>query len=134
MTARDLRKNIITVLIPKIKNSKIFIDNIELDKEIVDRFINNLIDSSFLLLEYISKANSIYPTIPSEVEKRRLLQDDAIACCGHLYELLEFLIDLKCIKISSLESYVNDIHYLIKLLRGWKQSNNKILKSINKNI
>ena len=72
-TARDLRKKITLQLLPKLKENKV-----QLPDFIIDNFIADTMKTLNEIMEYIVKANAIYPTIVSEVEKRRLLQDDAI--------------------------------------------------------
>ena len=103
-TARDLRKKITLQLLPKLKENKV-----QLPDFIIDNFIADTMKT---------------------VEKRRLLQDDAICSCEHLYSLLEYLIDIYPEQLKNVLLYVDDIDHLIKLLRRWKQSNNKIMKAI----
>ena len=124
-TARDLRKKITLQLLPKLKENKV-----QLPDFITDNFIADTMKTLNEIMEYIVKANAIYPTIEAEVEKRRLLQDDAICSCEHLYSLLEYLIDIYPEQLKNVLLYVDDIDHLIKLLRRWKQSNNKIMKAI----
>ena len=69
------------------------------------------------LMQYISIANSIYPACVLEVDKRRLLQDYAIGTAEALQNELE---------------YCADVDHLIKVLRRWKKSNAKILKSLQR--
>lgn len=122
-TARDLRNKISLELIPEIEKSNLY-------DILKNKIINSLLNCIFDIMKFITRANSIYPTSIEEVQKRKLLQVDAISICEHLYELFEYIIDLKSIKINKILKYADDLNYLIKLLRRWKQSNNKIIKAI----
>lgn len=92
----------------------------------------HLLDS---LINYIIGANSIYPTSKVEFDERRLLQDKAIANCYTLLTQFQLIIyDLQDnIKIDKYQKYINMINDEIYLLKGWRTSTNKFLKSISKN-
>ena len=82
------------------------------------------------LMQYISIANSIYPACVLEVDKRRLLQDYAIGTAEALQNELEYCADVFPETLRCLLHYADEIDHLIKVLRRWKKSNAKILKSL----
>ena len=82
------------------------------------------------LMQYISMANAIYPACVLEVDKRRLLQDYAIGTAEALQNELEYCADVFPDMLRCLLHYADEIDHLIKVLRRWKKSNAKILKSL----
>lgn len=82
------------------------------------------------LMQYISMANAIYPACVLEVDKRRLLQDYAIGTAETLQNELEYCADVFPDTLRCLLHYADEIDHLIKVLRRWKKSNAKILKSL----
>jgi hypothetical protein len=84
------------------------------------------------LMQYISIANSIYPACVLEVDKRRLLQDYAIGTAEALQNELEYCADVFPDTLRCLLHYADEIDHLIKVLRRWKKSNAKILKSLQR--
>lgn len=82
------------------------------------------------LMQYISMANAIYPACVLEVDKRRLLQDYAIGTTEALQNELEYCADVFPDTLRCLLHYADEIDHLIKVLRRWKKSNAKILKSL----
>ena len=84
------------------------------------------------LMQYISIANSIYPACVLEVDKRRLLQDYAIGTAEALQNELEYCADVFPETLRCLLHYADEIDHLIKVLRRWKKSNAKILKSLQR--
>ena len=83
-------------------------------------------------MQYISIANSIYPACVLEVDKRRLLQDYAIGTAEALQNELEYCADVFPETLRCLLHYADEIDHLIKVLRRWKKSNAKILKSLQR--
>ena len=75
-------------------------------------------------------ANAIYPACVLEVDKRRLLQDYAIGTAEALQNELEYCADVFPDTLRCLLHYADEIDHLIKVLRRWKKSNAKILKSL----
>lgn len=82
------------------------------------------------LMQYISMANAIYPACVLEVDKRRLLQNYAIGTAEALQNELEYCADVFPDTLRCLLHYADEIDHLIKVLRRWKKSNAKILKSL----
>lgn len=82
------------------------------------------------LMQYISMANAIYPACVLEVDKRRLLQDYAIGTAEALQNELEYCADVFPDTLRCLLHYADEIDHLIKVLRRWKKSNAKILRSL----
>jgi hypothetical protein len=59
-----------------------------------------------------------------------LLQNDAIGYASLVENELEYLVDLFPEKIKQVIVFSDTIDHEIKLLRRWKQSNSKVLKSL----
>jgi hypothetical protein len=83
------------------------------------------------LIWNVTAGNTIFPKNEKEVEKRRTYQTRAIINCERLHQ--EFLCaeDVLPLQISKLIPYVEMIETEIKLLKGWRKANNKIMKQTN---
>lgn len=81
-------------------------------------------DKMFELIDNITKANSIYPSIELEWNLRRKYQDIAISICYVLYQELAYIISLFPTDLNRLEYIINSIKKEIDLLKGWRQSDN----------
>lgn len=125
-TARDLRRDISSML------DKMFNDE---SKFTYSRGIEYYLQTRILdvlgkMMESIVRANEIYPTTEEEVMQRKLLQNEAIGWVGVLENELEYLVDLFPSKIKQVIVFIDTVDHELKLLRRWKQSNAKILKSL----
>lgn len=132
----DLRKesNLLFYKIAKTLRRDISFDLIKL---------NGITDAEFLIdfnrtcvledlrniMKSIKMANAIYPVCQIELDKRRLLQDEAIGYSETLIEDLNYIVDLFPDNLKCLINYSDEIDHLIKVLRRWKKSNNKYLKN-----
>ena len=125
-TARDLRRDITKMLELMFYDESKFCYSRGLEYYLQTRMLEVL----GKLMEAITRANEIYPTTEEELTKRRLLQNDAIGYASLVENELEYLVDLFPKKIRQVRMFSNDTDYLLKLLRRWKQSNNKVLKAI----
>lgn len=82
------------------------------------------------LLYDIVHANTIYVRSVSEYKTRRKYQTKAISICELLLQEFQYLIDILPININKLEYYIELIIKEIALLKGWRKSDNKILKRL----
>ena len=137
--ARELRREISCDLLNKFnsKNETFTTDEntVVNQKEQYPSYMVDFIRKTILgllqkLMQYISMANAIYPACVLEVDKRRLLQDYAIGTAEALQNELEYCADVFPDTLRCLLHYADEIDHLIKVLRRWKKSNAKILKSL----
>jgi hypothetical protein len=84
------------------------------------------------LIRNIVCANSIYPTSVEEYHERRRYQNRAINCCFSLLQEFQFIISLIPCDIEKYMPFVGMMSEEIKLLKGWRKSDNKILRNITK--
>jgi hypothetical protein len=92
---------------------------------------NTIINLLNKMMINITNANTIYPANNYELEKRRWFQTYAISNCENLIQQLEYCLDILPMKLPMLVQFVNRIQYEIKLLKGWRKSNNKLIKNIS---
>lgn len=97
---------------------------IENERNNILRILNELICN-------ITTANTIFPDNVTEYEDRRLFQDHAIANCEQLFQELQYCIDIFPVDANKYMSFVDKINREIKLLKGWRKGDNKILDRIN---
>jgi hypothetical protein len=84
------------------------------------------------LMWNITGGNSIYPATIADLEQRRHYQNAAIINCEQLHQELLFCEDTLPVQVSQLVQYVESIEFEIKLLKGWRKSNNKFEDFIKK--
>lgn len=78
----------------------------------------------------ITAANSIYPTNESEYYDRRNYQNHAIGNCEQLLQEMQYIISVIPVDVNKFMPYTKMIVKEIQLLKGWRKSDNRILKSI----
>jgi hypothetical protein len=78
----------------------------------------------------ITSANTIYPVNAREVEERRIYQDRAIIACEQLHQEILYCEDVIPVKASMFMPYIERIEFELKLLKGWRKTNNKIEEQI----
>ena len=78
----------------------------------------------------ITHANSIYSTTLEEANTRRLYQDEAIANCYDLLHQMQNAANIISFNLNQLSPILDDIDKEISLLKGWRQSDNKIRKKL----
>ena len=106
----------------------IFLDNFPswlIDKE-RDYFMNLLRD----LIRNICVANTIRITNSEEYYKRRNYQNEAICNCENLLQEMQYIIYVCHPNVERYMKYVDMIEYEITLLKGWRKSDNKIVKDL----
>ena len=97
-----------------------FIDN---ERSILDRLLRKLVFD-------IDQANILRPQYLFECDKQRELQDDAIAICSNIKRELNYIADTIPSNKNFIVRTMEIIDREMILLRGWRQSCNKIRKEI----
>lgn len=80
------------------------------------------------LVENITRANSIYVSVGNitEYELRRAYQDKAIGCCYVIYQELQYIVSVFGTDLNYLIPILESIEKEVDLLKGWRQSDNKL--------
>ena len=125
-TSRDLRRDLTKMLEAMFYEESKFSYSRGLEYYLQIRFLDLLGG----MMEAIVNANEIFPTTEEEVTQRRLLQNKAIGFVANIENELEYLVDLYPEKIRQVIMFADVIDHEKKLLRKWKQSNSKLLKSL----
>lgn len=139
----------------KIRNPKVYANSIKMsdddkiewerlttkyhmNRSIVDEYPEWLItyyrENVLLILRdmmfYITKANSIYLDVTNELacKERRHYQTLAICQCEILLQEFQFIIDTINVDVNKFMPFVALIDKEIALLKGWRKSDNKILR------
>ena len=138
-TARRLRREIILLMRRDFGiNNKGNAKNIDpalpdnfFDEDIAD-FRKNVKILLRNLIWNITAGNTIFPKNENQTNRRWHYQTKAIINCERIHQ--EFLCaeDILPIDISKLIPYVELIETEIKLLKGWRKANNKIMKQAQK--
>ena len=82
------------------------------------------------LIDFIIEANTIYPTTLRECDDRRSLQNKAIGICGKIYRDLQYLKRHLPINLNWLAGTIEQVKREEKLLKGWRQCDNKTRKTV----
>ena len=96
----------------------------------IDKRKERIIDYTDSLIDFIIEANLIYPTTLRECDDRRSLQNRAIGICGKLYRDLQYLKKHLPLNLNWIGDTIAQIKREEKLLKGWRQSDNKVRKQI----
>ena len=78
----------------------------------------------------ITQGNTIYPRSKDEWEEKRKYQTKAIANCSNILHTLQRLSNILPINANKFSRYIDMIDEEIKLLRGWRKANNRMLKTV----
>lgn len=78
----------------------------------------------------ITQGNTIYPRSKDEWEEKRKYQTSAIANCLNILHTLQRLSSILPINANKFSRYIDMIDEEIKLLRGWRKANNRLLKTV----
>jgi len=97
---------------------------------LVDKVRSNILDILEKLHMNLTMANSIYPVNVAEFNERRLCQDRAIGNCFQLFQELQFVISVFPVNAQKYMRYTKMIETEIALIKGWRKSDNKILKRL----
>lgn len=96
----------------------------------VDKLRTNIMNILHKLIMNITQANSIYVTTEPEYHLRRQYQDLAIGNCEQLYQEMQYIMSIIPIDSNKLMRYVKMIDDEIALLKGWRKSDNKVLRKL----
>ena len=102
----------------------------EFPKWWVDKERTALMDICHRMVMNITQANTIYPMHESEFYDRRNFQNHAIGNCEQLLQEMQYIISVVPVNVQKYMRYVDMIEKEIALLKGWRKSDNKILKRI----
>ena len=91
-----------------------------------------IIEKLMELKENIRSANEIYPYYRQEYIDRRRYQDEAIRCCGKLYDSFTLVKEMLSINPDKYMSVVEKIERERDLLTGWRKADNRIMAQIRK--
>jgi hypothetical protein len=100
----------------------------ENDIILLKEFAVNMRNAAREMIYNIVKANSIYPYVEKERDKRRILQDLAIGCCEIMYQEFTYCVDTFHVRPSIFESLVEKLNIEIELLKVWRKQTNQMLK------
>ena len=79
-----------------------------------------------LLLFYIRKANSIYPTCQEELNTRRVAMDEAIGVCFALITQYHLAFRTLGVKEEKHCEEYKHIYHEINMIKAWRRSDNKV--------
>ena len=106
-----------------------------MDSSVIDEYpewlINDFRNTIIIILRNlrmnIRMGNSIYVTTKAEFDERRNCWNRAIGSCQQLLEEMQFVIETLPVDAEKYMRYVGMIEKEIKLLKGVRKSDNKIL-------
>lgn len=99
---------------------------------LINRYRDKVLDTLARIKQNIRDANEVYPYFEPEFHERRRYQDDAIRGCGELYDIFTLCKGTLPIDADRYERFVQKIEYEATLLKGWRKSDNRILRQIRK--
>lgn len=97
---------------------------------LIDKMRSSMLDLCHNLIMNITQANTIYPMSEYEYHDRRNYQNHAIGNCEQLLQEMQYIISIIPVDAQKYMRYVDMIEREIALLKGWRKSDNKILKRI----
>ena len=97
---------------------------------LISHFRMNILNTLNDLINNITYANSVYPTREAEYDERRAFQNKAIANCYQLLQEMQYVISVVPVNAEKYMQHVDLIEKEIALLKGWRKSDNRILKAI----
>jgi hypothetical protein len=140
-TARKLREDITNLLlrdfgvrdkVRKIKTEEnLHVTIIEEYPEwLIVSFRQNIMNILRNLLMNITAGNTIYPVTLDELRIRRQYQSAAIINCEQLLQEMQYCADILPVKLEKFLIYVDNIELEIRLLKGWRKSDNWLERKI----
>ena len=97
---------------------------------LIDKMRTNVLNICHSMIMNITQANTIYPMSEEEFHDRRNFQNHAIGNCEQLLQEMQYIISIIPVDAQKYMRYVDMIEKEITLLKGWRKSDNKILKRI----
>ena len=89
-----------------------------------------VLEETRFLIRNIIQANSIFPTSVPEFVTRRSYQTRAIGCCEQLIQEFQYVLTVIDVNVNKYLPYVDMLEKEIALLRAWRKSDNRLLKSV----
>lgn len=87
---------------------------------LISRLRDNVYDLSYLMMNEIVRANSIYVNNPLTYQTRRIYQNNSIIICEQLLQQFEFAIDILDVDANKYMYVTNKICHEIGLLKRWR--------------
>jgi hypothetical protein len=97
---------------------------------LVEEFRRGIMHILRNLMMNITAGNTIYPASDGEMALRRQYQTAAVVNCEQLLQEFHYCEDILPVAVAKFVPYVDAIETEINLLKGWRKSNNKILKKV----
>ncbi|MDR3325106.1 MAG: hypothetical protein LBS82_03845 [Spirochaetaceae bacterium] len=94
---------------------------------LLEEFRRNIMHILRNLMMNITAGNTIYPTNDGELVLRRQHQTAAIVNCEQLLQEMHYCEDVLPVALAKFLPFVDMIEMEIKLLKGWRKANNKIV-------
>jgi hypothetical protein len=140
-TARKLREDITNLLlrdfgvrdkVRKIKTEENLDVTIieEYPEWLIVSFRQNIMAILRNLLMNITAGNTIYPVTLDELQIRRRYQTAASINCEQLLQEMQYCADILPVKLEKFLPHVDKIEFEIKLLKGWRKSDNWLERKI----
>lgn len=106
-----------------VNNNKIFVYTTPL--WFINRERGYLLDVMKDMVHNIISANTIWVHGDLQYQKRKMYQDEAIACCFKLYTELQYISDEIPINLNQLDRIFELLEKEIDLLKGWRSVTKK---------
>ena len=81
---------------------------------------------------YVQSADSHYPHTLGILEQRRIMQDNAIAACRSLKRKYQINLDILGVPRAKYRETVELIEHEIVVIQGWRKSDNRWEKKLNR--
>ena len=91
----------------------------------------NALDCLREITKEVFLANSIYPTTPEELTRRRLHQDEAVGQCYRLIQELQYAIETLPVNVNAYTRFAEMLETQANLIKGWRKSDNKFRRAIS---
>ena len=99
---------------------------------LIDKMRSSIMDICRELIMNITAANTIYAVHETEFYERRNFQNRAIGNCEQLLQEMQYVISVIPVDAEKYMPYVDMIEKEIALLKGWRKSDNRILREIRR--
>ena len=97
---------------------------------LINMYREKILKTLASIKQNIRDANEVYPYYESEFFARRNYQDDAIRGCGELYDIFTLCKETLPVDADKYDRFVKHIEYEATLLKGWRKSDNRIIRQI----
>lgn len=105
---------------------------------LIKQFRDNILNTMYKLVYYITQGDSIQTPSSFEIcKERQVMQQKAIGCCNQLLQDMQYVMDILPIDAEKLMPYVGAILEEIEAIKRWRKRTNKDFarfKEIDKDI